>query len=158
MLDGDAGEVPAAARHGFRPLRRSRAQYMSITARDSRHAIPSPHWPTIVARAEGESLRMIARDYGVSPNAIRTVLVSAGHANLLIDQERRQRLATSGPLPPPAPRKVAQDRYAEVVELCQHHTQAEVAEMFGVSQTTVWRIVQQAKKRMRSGHNGPVPV
>ncbi len=105
------------------------------------------HWPEVIERARSESLRALARAYGVSHNAIRTVLVKMGHAHLLHDEGRRQRLAAQVPLPPPAAPKITRERYAEVVLLCQQHTQADVAVMFGVSQATVWRIIQQEKKR-----------
>jgi DNA invertase Pin-like site-specific DNA recombinase len=120
---------------------------LSLLAGDSRQAIPTIEWLVIASRAAGENLRTIARDYDVSSGAIRAILVNAGHAALLGDHERARRLAASAPLPPPAPRKVERERYGEVAELCRHHTQAEVAEQFGVSQATVWRIVRQVKKQ-----------
>ncbi|MDP9372586.1 MAG: helix-turn-helix domain-containing protein [Chloroflexota bacterium] len=120
---------------------------MSLSARDSRQALPPTCWPDIVRRAEHEGLRAIARDYGVSPHAVRTVLRKTGHAHLLNDEARRQRLTARVPLPPPAPAKIPRDRYGEVVLLCQRHTQAEVAALLGVSQATIWRILQQAQKQ-----------
>ena len=101
-------------------------------------------WPAIVARAEGEALRPIAADYGVSQETIRAVLRRAGRADLLADVGRRRSLEAAAPLPPPAPAKIPQERHAEIVILCQRHTQAEVAAIFGVSQATVWRIVRRA--------------
>ena len=121
-------------------------------------AVPPERWPEIVERARGESLHALARVYGVSHNAIRTVLVKTGHAQLLHDEGRRQRLAAHVPLPPPAAAKIAKERYLEVALLCQRHTQAEVAALLGVSQATVWRIVHQGKKRPGSGHAEPLPV
>ena len=109
--------------------------------------MPAERWPEIIERAPDESLRTLARAYGVSHNAIRTVLVKTGHVHLLQYEGRGQRLAAQVPLPPPAAAKITREGYAEVVLLCQRHTQAEVAKMLGVSQATVWRIVQQEKKR-----------
>ncbi len=96
-------------------------------------------------RAERESLRTIARDYGVSHNAVRTVLRKTGHRHVLQDEVRQRELAAAVPPPPPAPRWVPKERYGEVVMLCQRHTQAGVAAMFGVSQATIWRIVRAQK-------------
>ena len=103
-------------------------------------------------------MRAIARDYGVSHTTIRTVLVKTGDALLLNDRGRRQRLATQGPLPPPAAAKIPKERHGEVLTLCQRHTQAEVAARFGVSQATVWRIVQQATKQPGSSDPESVPT
>ena len=105
--------------------------------------IPEERWPEVIARAECEGLRKIARDFGVSHEALRAVLQAAGRADLLADARRTHRLAASAPPPPPARAKVPKERHGEVVVLCQRHTQAEVAEMLGVSQATIWRIVQQ---------------
>ena len=100
----------------------------------------------ITERARHESLRDLAAEYGISPEAIRAALREAGRAHLLEDPGRRRRLAARAPLPPPAPAKVPQERHAEVVLLCQRHTQAEVAALLGVSQTTVWRILQRVRR------------
>ena len=113
--------------------------------------MPLERWPEVVERAHDKSLRAIARAYGVSHNAIRTVLVKTGHAHLLHDEGRRQRLAARVPFPPPAAPKVPEERHAEVALLCQRHTQAEVAVMLEVSQATIWRIVQREKKRSALG-------
>ena len=113
--------------------------------------MPLERWPEVVERAHDESLHAIARAYGVSHNAIRTVLGKTGHAHLLRDEERRLRLAAQVPLPPPATGKIAKERYGEVAWLCQRHTQAEVAAMLGVSQATIWRIVQREGKRSGLG-------
>ncbi len=94
----------------------------------------------IAERAKDESLRAIARDYGVSQETVRTMLVRAGHVSLLADKDRLHRLALDSPLPPPAPRKVPKEMHNEIIALCQTATQAEVAARFGVSQATVWRI------------------
>ncbi len=120
--------------------------------------MPPERWPEVVERARDESLRQLARAYGVSHNAIRTVLVKTGHEQLLHDEGRRLQLAAQVPLPPPATGKIAQERYGEVALLCQRHTQADVAEMLGVSQATVWRIVHHGKKRPGAGQSEPVPV
>jgi Homeodomain-like domain len=117
--------------------------------------VPPDRWPEVVERARGESLRALARTYGVSHNAIRTVLVTTDHAHLLNDEGRRQHLASQVPLPPPAAPKIPTERHSEVVVLCQRHTQAEVAALLGVSQATVWRIVQREKKRSGLGAGGP---
>ena len=113
-------------------------------------AVPPERWSEIVARVEHEGIRPIARDLGVSHEAIRSVLRAAGHADLLADTERKSRLAALAPAPPAPPRKVPVERYPEVVRLCEHHTQAEVAAMFGVSQFTVWRIVKQCRRQVAS--------
>ena len=39
--------------------------------------IPEDRWPELVARAQGESLRSIARDFGVSHETVRAVLRNA---------------------------------------------------------------------------------
>jgi hypothetical protein len=46
--------------------------------------IPPSEWPTVVARIEQnhEPLRQVARDYGVSYEAIRRVLKAARHLKL----------------------------------------------------------------------------
>ncbi len=131
----------------FRPLRRSPRSPRRFPVRGPSTAVPPERWPEVVERARDESLRTIARAYGVSHNAIRTVLVKTGHAHLLHDEGRRQHLATQVPLPPPAAAKIPRERHGEVALLCQRYTQAEVAAMLGVSQATVWRIVQQEKQR-----------
>ncbi len=118
--------------------------------------MPAERWPELIERAPDESLRALARAYGVSHNAIRTVLVKTGHVQLLNDEGRRRRLAAQIPLPPPAAAKIAKARYAEVALLCQRHTQAQVAALLGVSQATVWRIVHQAKEGPGAGHTAPV--
>ena len=109
--------------------------------------MPPERWPEIIERAPDESLRALARAYGVSHTAIRTVLVKTGHAHLLHDEGRRQRLAAYVPLPPPAAPKIPRERHGEVALLCQRHTQAEAATMLGVSQATIWRIVRRAKEQ-----------
>jgi hypothetical protein len=116
-------------------------------ARGSSPVVPPEHWPEVVERAHDESLRAFGQAYGVSHNAIRTVLVKTGHAHLLHHEGRRLQLAAQVPLPPPATGKIAQERYGEVALLCQRHTQAEVAALLGVSQATIWRILQQEKQR-----------
>ena len=113
--------------------------------------MPAERWPEIIERAPDESLRALARAYGVSHNAIRTVLVTTGHAHLLADEGRRQRLATRVPLPPPATAKLPGERHSEVALLCRRHTQGEVAAILGVSQATIWRIVQREKERSGLG-------
>lgn len=43
--------------------------------------IPQDRWPEVVARAKGEGLRSIARDFGVSHETVRAILrvaVAAG--------------------------------------------------------------------------------
>jgi transposase-like protein len=95
---------------------------------------------SIAERAQGESLRAIARDYGVSQETVRSALVQAGYASLLEDKSRSRQLALAGPPPPPAPRKVPVELYGDVVACRERETQAEVAARFGVSQATVWRI------------------
>ena len=131
----------------FRPLRQSPRAPRHFPTRGSSPAVPPEHWPEVVERARDESLRSLARVYGVSHNAIRTVLIKTGHAHLLDDDRRRQRLAAEVPLPPPAAAKIPKERYREVALLCQRHTQAEVAASLRVSQATIWRIVQQEKQR-----------
>ncbi len=42
--------------------------------------ISQEHWPEVVSRAQGESLRSIARDFGVSHETVRAVLRVAGLA------------------------------------------------------------------------------
>ena len=116
--------------------------------------MPAERWPEIIERARDESLRALARAYGVSHNAIRTVLVKTGHAHLLHDEGRRQRLAARVPFPPPAAPKVPEERHAEVALLCQRHTQAEVAALLGVSQATIWRVVRRVSERRRPGVGG----
>ena len=113
--------------------------------------MPPERWPEIIERAPDESLRALVRAYGVSHNAIRTVLVKTGHVYLLSDQGRRQRLAAQAPLPPLAAAKIPRERHGDVLTLCQRHMQAEVAAMLGVSQATVWRIVQREKQRAGLG-------
>jgi hypothetical protein len=113
------------------------------------HRIPRDRWPEIIARVEREGLRPIARDLGVSHEAVRTVLVAAGRGDLLADAARTRRLAAAAPPPPPAARKIPQERYGEIVALCQRHTQAEVAALLAVSQTTVWRVAQRARREKR---------
>ncbi len=108
--------------------------------------VPPECWPEVVERSRDESLRALARAYGVSHNAIRTVLVKTGHAHLLHDEGRRQRLAAYVPLPPPAAPTIPRERHGAVAPLCQRHTQAEVATMLGVSQATIWRITRRATK------------
>jgi hypothetical protein len=120
--------------------------------------VPPELWPEIVERIRGESLRSLAQAYGVSHNAIRTVLVKTGQAHLLHDEGRRQHLAARVPLPPPAAAKIPKEHYWEVALLCQRYTQAEVAALLGVSQATVWRIVHQGKKRPGSGLTEPLRV
>ena len=88
-----------------------------------------------------EGVRTVARDLGVSHEAVRAALRAAGRADLLADADRRRRLESAAPAPPPPPRKVPLERHAEVRRLCERHTQAEVAALFGVSQDTIWRIV-----------------
>jgi len=83
----------------FRPLRRPHPMHRRLPARGSR-AVPPERWPEVVERAHSESLRALARAYGVSHNAIRTVLVTTDHAHLLNDEGRRQNLAPQVPLPP----------------------------------------------------------
>jgi hypothetical protein len=113
--------------------------------------VPPERWPEVLERARGESLRTIARAYGVSHNAVRTALVAAGCEHVLKDQSRRQQLAARVPLPPPAPAKFPKERYREVVLLCQRHTQAEVAAMHSVSQATISRVVQQMENKPGRG-------
>ena len=110
-------------------------------------SIPVERWPEIIVRAEQEGLRRIARDFGVSHEAVRAVLRAAGRADLVADVGRAYRLAAAAPPPPPARAKVPKDHYQEVALLCQRHTQAEVAAMLGVSQATIWRIVRQANRQ-----------
>ncbi len=117
--------------------------------------MPPDRWPEIIERAPCESLRAIARTYGVSHNAVRTVLVTTGHAPQLSDEGRRQRLAAQVPLPPPAAPKIPKERHAEVLMLCQRYTQAEVAEMLGVSQATVWRIVRREAEPLHPAIDAP---
>ena len=106
-----------------------------------RSAVPEADWPALVARAEHEGVRSIARDLSVSHEAVRAALRAAGRADLLEDTSRRRRLESTAPPPPPPPRKIPLERHAEVCQLCERHSQAEVAAMFGVSQGTIWRIV-----------------
>jgi hypothetical protein len=106
-----------------------------------RTAIPAADWPALIARAEREGTRRLAHDLGVSHEAVRAALGAAGRADLLTDTGRRRRLAATAPAPPPLPRKIPLERHAEVRRLCERHTQAEVAALFGVSQDTIWRIV-----------------
>jgi hypothetical protein len=106
-----------------------------------RTTIPEADWPAIVARAEHEGTRPIARDLGVSHEAVRSVLRAAGRADLLADPARRQWLEGTAPPPPPPPRTIPLEQHPEVRRLCERHTQAEVAAMFGVSQNMIWRIV-----------------
>jgi hypothetical protein len=94
-----------------------------------------------VARAEREGTRRLARDLGVSHEAVRAALRAAGRADLLADSDRRRRLEAAAPAPPPPPRKIPLEHHDEVRRLCERHTQAEVAARFGVSQATIWRIV-----------------
>ena len=131
----------------FRPLRRAHPDKRPRPSRTADARISVGDWPTIIARAECEGLRPIAADYGVSQETIRAVLLRAGRANVLTDVERRRALETAAPLPPPAPMKVPKERYGEVAQLCQRHTQAEVAALLGVSQATVWRIVRRSGGR-----------
>ena len=104
--------------------------------------IPEERWPEVIARAECEGLRQIARDFGVSHEAVRAVFRAAGRADLVADAGRAHRLAAAAPPPPPARAKIPQERYGEVTLLCQLHTQAGVAQMLGVSQATIWRILR----------------
>ena len=41
--------------------------------------IPRDRWPEVLERAQGESLRRIAREFGVSHETVRAVLRSAAH-------------------------------------------------------------------------------
>lgn len=106
-----------------------------------RTAIPPVDWPALVARAAQEGMRRIARDLGVSHEAVRAALHAAGRSDLLADTARRRRLEATASSPPPPPRKVPLERHGEVRQLCEHLTQAKVAALFGVSQDTIWRIV-----------------
>jgi hypothetical protein len=67
------------------------AAALTVSAR-RRPAIPYEQWPEIVRRAGQESIRRIARDLGVSHEAVRTALRAAGRADLLADPGRRRRL------------------------------------------------------------------
>jgi hypothetical protein len=107
----------------------------------SRQAIAEEHVPAIIARAEHEGIRQIARDMGVSHEAVRNALRAAGRSDLLADPTRRRRLATAVPAPPAPTRKVPVERHDEVRRLCEHSSQVEVAALFGVSQNTIWSIV-----------------
>lgn len=111
----------------------------------NRLAIAEEYVPAIIARAEHEGIRQIARDLGVSHEAVRNALRAAGHPNLLADPARRRRLATAVPAPPAPVRKIPAERHDEVRRLCERSTQAEVAAMFGVSQNTIWRIVHDRR-------------
>ena len=104
-------------------------------------SLPAEQWPEIIARAECEGIRPIAHDLGVSHETIRALLRAAGRADLLEGADRHQRLAAAAPPPPPPPRKIPLEHHPEVRQLCERHTQAEVAALFGVSQMTIWRIV-----------------
>ncbi len=55
-------------------LRRGAGRY-AVGAKPPR--IPRERWPEVVARAQGESLRSIARGFGVSHETVRAVLRSA---------------------------------------------------------------------------------
>jgi transposase len=105
--------------------------------------IPKDQLPALVTRVEREGLRPVAQSLGVSHETLRATLVAGGYEALLADVGRKRRLASAASPPPPAPRKIPDERYAEVATLCQRHTQAEVAALLGVSQTTVWRIVRR---------------
>jgi hypothetical protein len=106
-----------------------------------RTTLPEAEWPAIIARAEHEGTRPIARDLGVSHEAVRSVLRAAGRADLLQDMSRRQRLAATAPPPPPPTRTIPVEQHPEVRRRCERHTQAEVAAVFGVSQNMIWRIL-----------------
>jgi hypothetical protein len=75
---------------------------------------------------------------------VRAALRTAGRADLLEDPGRR-RLEATAPAPPPPPRKIPLGRHDEVRRLCERHTQAEVAALFGVSQATIWRIIHGSR-------------
>ncbi len=121
-------------------------------------SIPEERWPEIIARAEHEGLRKIARDFGVSHEAVRAVFRAAGRADLVADAGRAHRLAAAAPPPPPARAKVPKERHKEVALLCQRHTQADVAAMFGVSQATIWRIVRRAQGQPACRAASPAPA
>jgi plasmid maintenance system antidote protein VapI len=125
------------------PVARPEHNERSTTARYAvpRNAIPEEDWPALIERAEREGVRALARDLGVSREAVRSALRAAGRADLLADLARRRLLEATAPPPPAPPRKIPLERHAEVRRLCERHTQAEVAAMFGVSQDTIWRIV-----------------
>jgi hypothetical protein len=112
-----------------------------LTTPPPRSALLNDHLPALIARAERESLRSIARALGVSHEAVRTALRAAGRADLLADLARRRRLKAAAPAPPPPPRKSPLARHAEVRQLCARQPHAAVAALFGVSQATSWRIV-----------------
>jgi hypothetical protein len=71
--------VPFLYPHGVIHGRRRRGtERYAAGAKGSR--IPEEHWATIVVRARQESLRRIARDFGVSHETVRSVLRTSGRA------------------------------------------------------------------------------
>lgn len=102
----------------FRPLRRGSTaanarrtpQTGSPAVHPARCRIEASRWPEVIRRAGSESLRAIARSFGASPEAVRTVLRRTGNEALVRDEARQRRLAAAVPLPP-APRKVPKERH-----------------------------------------------